>query len=870
MNDSPNKTEVFDLEYYRTHCGDLPYLRTTPQWLEFFRPIADSIVLALAPQKVFDAGCAVGFLVEMLWDRGVETHGRDISEFAISQVRADVKPWCEVGSIADPIEGSYDLVLCIEVLEHMPPEEALSAIRHMTRAAPRILFSSSPTDLEEATHINVRPTRYWLERFAEAGFAPVPNFDATFLCPHAMLLERSEEGRDARSLAAFAEIVRQRLKVSDIRRKEAENRSNLQKSHAEHSEGLKEQIRHLEQRSGALAEQVEALHRNESEARDAARRAMTTLSAEKQSLARKNAEIARAEACIRSLQSAVDALARQAAPSPAPMLLQPPPASPARLVRPLQLRLPGRQSQAVRGTAKLLWWISTMQLPNKALSWRRNQRAMRAIRQSGLFDETYYRAHNPDVVASNIDPLWHFVVHGGKEGRKPCPAFDSAFYLAQNPDVSAAGINPLVHYLRFGRQEGRQPAPGDNAAASLRLAVPPASVSQHEHKPLTARTLMREHGAGWAPLPIFLDAQAAPTLTILTDSIDAERLFGGVGTALVVGAALAQRMGARLRVATRHAAPDPSVLGHVLEAHGIDWKGQTDFAHLPLLSTRPLSVGENDLILTTSWWSTRAALGSLNPSRILYLLQEDERMFYPYGDMRLLCAEILAHPSLRVLVNTRLLFDHLADGADPLPNLRQRGHWFEPAFPAIPRRRDLRPREEKQNFFFYARPHNDRNLYWRGLEVIDNAMREGVLSPDEWNIHFVGHQIAPMELPGGARPIVSARMPWKEYAALVARMDLGLCLMDTPHPSYPPLDLAAAGAVVVTNTHGPKTSLRQWSRNIISTPLGMDSLRDGLRQGVALSQNFEQRAANYAEDDIPRAWEPVLRPALDAILEKRG
>ena len=155
---------------------------------QLFEPIADAIVLSLAPRKVFDAGCAAGCLAEKLWDRGVETHGRDISELAISQVRADVRPWCEVGSIAEPIEGIYDLVLCIEVLEHMPTEEALASIRNLTAIAPRILFSASPTDREGVTCVNVRPIRYWLERFAEAGFAPTLGFDATSLSPHAFLL----------------------------------------------------------------------------------------------------------------------------------------------------------------------------------------------------------------------------------------------------------------------------------------------------------------------------------------------------------------------------------------------------------------------------------------------------------------------------------------------------------------------------------------------------------------------------------------------------------------------------------------------------------------------------------------------------------
>jgi hypothetical protein len=126
-------------------------------------------------------------------------------------VRADLRSFVAQGSIADPIEGDYDLVTCIEVLEHMDKAEAVRAIASMAATAPRLLFSSSPTDLEEPTHISVKPVIWWLHRFAAAGLAPVGDYDASFLTPHAYLLERSAEGRSARELAAFAELVRQRM-----------------------------------------------------------------------------------------------------------------------------------------------------------------------------------------------------------------------------------------------------------------------------------------------------------------------------------------------------------------------------------------------------------------------------------------------------------------------------------------------------------------------------------------------------------------------------------------------------------------------------------------------------------------------------------
>src|SRR6202011_3260390 len=101
-------------------------------WLRFFGSVADALVAYLKPQTAFDAGCALGFLVESLRDRGVQAWGADISEFAIQNVRQDLRPFCRVASITQPITNPtlsrYDLVACIEVLEHLTPDEASRAI----------------------------------------------------------------------------------------------------------------------------------------------------------------------------------------------------------------------------------------------------------------------------------------------------------------------------------------------------------------------------------------------------------------------------------------------------------------------------------------------------------------------------------------------------------------------------------------------------------------------------------------------------------------------------------------------------------------------------------------------------------------------
>lgn len=81
-----------------------------------------------------------------------------------------------------------------------------------------------------------------------------------------------------------------------------------------------------------------------------------------------------------------------------------------------------------------------------------------AIKQSGLFDERWYLETYPEVATDanfSQDPLAHYLVYGGYEGRNPCAAFNSAAYLSAFQDVRDSGINPLLHYILYGLAEGR-------------------------------------------------------------------------------------------------------------------------------------------------------------------------------------------------------------------------------------------------------------------------------------------------------------------------------------------------------------------------------------------------------------------------------
>jgi hypothetical protein len=158
-----------------------------------------------------------------------------------------------------------------------------------------------------------------------------------------------------------------------------------------------------------------------------------------------------------------------------------------------------------------------------------------------------------------------------------------------------------------------------------------------------------------------------------------------------------------------------------------------------------------------------------------------------------------------------------------------------------------------------------RNLYWRGLEVIEASLEEGILDPEHWEIHFVGQDLEDLVLPRGVRPRLAQNLPWAEYINLIARMDVGLSLMDTPHPSYPPLDLAAAGAVVVTNRHGAKTSLAHYSENILCVEPTLEGLKRGIADATKLAADGPRRAAYHARNQLGRDWEVALEPVLQEL-----
>ncbi len=103
--------------------------------------------LALIPEDVctvLDVGCGDGALTNPLVERGLEVAGVDISAVALGHFRGRGV----VGEVADlPFAAdAFDLVLCTEVLEHLPEDVYPAALGELERVARRYLLVTTPNE----------------------------------------------------------------------------------------------------------------------------------------------------------------------------------------------------------------------------------------------------------------------------------------------------------------------------------------------------------------------------------------------------------------------------------------------------------------------------------------------------------------------------------------------------------------------------------------------------------------------------------------------------------------------------------------------------------------------------------------------------
>jgi O-antigen biosynthesis protein len=516
---------------------------------------------------------------------------------------------------------------------------------------------------------------------------------------------------------------------------------------------------------------------------------------------------------------------------------------------------------------------SVVRSPHRSSSLRRRLHkilvALRAPTKPEFdVEAAWYLAQNPDLAAAGVDARQHYSHTGMAEGRTwGLPAEDELaqqadWYLSQNPDVATAGVAAFEHFLRHGVKEGRAwPVTQPTAAEMAADKLPWIRLLNIAVKP---------------------EYSGCPTLNVLVPTLAMRGMSGGPNTAVNLSCRLAAT-GVKIRLVATSMPLDADLApfwSHATKLVGFDPRDYGVELIDASYRGKPFIIGANDLFMATAWWTAQAAKYALRHTRqksFLYLIQDYECLLHPASTEQALANETY-HLNYLPIINSRLLYDFLVGnrvGRFSDKKFAAKAFVFEPAVDTslfFPQTLDEQRAgwTGKRKLLFYARPTNGvRNLFELGVAALRKLVGEGELSSKDWDFYGIGEAFEPVPL--GSTCWLKAA-PWKDlstYAQQMRESDVLLSLMLSPHPSYPPLEMAACGRPVVTTTFGnkDKAHLQAISANIYAAEATLEAIADGLLMAIT-------RGGGPKPINMPASWAESLDGMIsrlrDAMLRLQG
>ncbi|MBS1270167.1 MAG: hypothetical protein MAG794_01122 [Gammaproteobacteria bacterium] len=293
-----------------------------------------------------------------------------------------------------------------------------------------------------------------------------------------------------------------------------------------------------------------------------------------------------------------------------------------------------------------------------------------------------------------------------------------------------------------------------------------------------------------------------------------------------------------------------------------------------------LEVSPSDRFIATTWWTAYLAHNATDLVKgppFVYLIQEYEPFTFPMGSYYAMAEQSYSFPH-HALFSSALLqefFRRKGIGVYDEGRGDEHADYFENAIVSFgPDELDgtlhARGGGEKR-LLFYARPeaHATRNMFEVAFLGLSRAIKNGVFE-DHWEFHGIGSRHGDIDLPKGNTLTMLGKLSLSDYRRALLQYDLGLSLMYTPHPSLLPLDMAAAGMVVVTNTCLNKTTerLQELSGNLIGADPCIDGVHEGLCKARELADDLPHRRAgsrvNWADN-----WNDTFHDGIMSSLESR-
>ena len=127
------------------------------------------------PRSVADVGCGLGTWLKAFQEAGItDVMGYDGDYVDRAALLIEPSCFCPTDLREEGgLERHFDLVISLEVAEHLPAQCAGSFVRRLTSAAPAVLFGAAIPGQDGIDHVNEQWQDYWRDLFFSEDFHPV-------------------------------------------------------------------------------------------------------------------------------------------------------------------------------------------------------------------------------------------------------------------------------------------------------------------------------------------------------------------------------------------------------------------------------------------------------------------------------------------------------------------------------------------------------------------------------------------------------------------------------------------------------------------------------------------------------------------------
>ncbi|MCQ9628118.1 hypothetical protein HS141_14450 [Cetobacterium somerae] len=318
----------------------------------------------------------------------------------------------------------------------------------------------------------------------------------------------------------------------------------------------------------------------------------------------------------------------------------------------------------------------------------------------------------------------------------------------------------------------------------------------------------------------FLDKR----LNLLVPSINEEHLFGGISTALKFYEKLCEKNKIKMRIIVTDAKPERKDIDKFKEYTLTNWDKDLNLdKQIVIMNDRygkDIPVWKNDIFMATAWWTAYNAIKLITwqktnyqvKNKFIYFIQDFEPGFYPWGNQYLLAESTYKSEVETIAIfNTSLLKKYFKKNDY---NFSEEYSFEAKINPTL--RKELikiKEIEKKKKIFIYGRPSVHRNCF---NLIIEGIKKCNNLESENWEIISAGEPHPEIKISKNLKIVSKGKLSLEEYSQLLKESYIGISLMASPHPSYPPLEIAAFGGNVITNNFQNKNYSTKKNKNIYS------------------------------------------------------